>query len=38
MALWYEVEKTKQGLADFMECNWEFQGSWEDIEAERWRH
>lgn len=24
MAIWYEVEKTERGLAQFMECNWEF--------------
>lgn len=24
MAIWYEVEKTAQGISDFMECNWCF--------------
>ena len=24
MAVWYELEKSDQGIKDFMECNWEF--------------
>lgn len=24
MGVWYEVEKTPNGINDFMECNWEF--------------
>lgn len=24
MAIWYEVEKTEDGMHDFMECNWRF--------------
>lgn len=24
MAVWYEVEQSKQGIKDFMECNWSF--------------
>lgn len=31
MAVWYEVEKTEDGINNFMECNWEFH----DFRAER---
>lgn len=24
MAIWYKVEKTKQGIKDFLDCNWGF--------------
>lgn len=24
MGIWYEVERTKKGIENFLECNWEF--------------